>query len=479
MIRSGLWSLLILLITSTAVAGELTWLTDLEQGRRQAREEGKDLLVLFTGTSWCYHCGELDYDVLNRADFARIANTLVLVKLEFPFSHDLLPAENKDQYIAWRREFGIVGFPTLFLADSQGRPYVVTGNTGEPVKEYVAQLEGLQVNRSRRDSALEAASKATGLDAAKHLNQALDAVAAGFDPDFKTTEGSYLAWFYRPEIDRLLAADPDDALGLKAKYRAILDNTEQKRVDALLEQLATTRREQGEDAAIELVRSELGRADSHAVADQLRVSLVDYLASAERYSEALEAATQFAALPQVEPNRRRIFRQQAASYLKKLGRLEEALAMLEAAIHEVGESHPRALRTYQTKAEELAKLGRLDEAEATWKRAERCARPGTMNWREVQIFRGRLLSKLARHSEALAVFTDLVADTEIGPTDRALALGELAVALGLAGQQAQAELRSEEAESLLEGTSSPAELELAGFIRGRLRLARGEPASSE
>jgi tetratricopeptide (TPR) repeat protein len=204
----------------------------------------------------------------------------------------------------------------------------------------------------------------------------------------------------------------------------------------------------------------------------LRISLVGSLASAERYPEALEAATQFARLPQVEPDQRRRFRQQAAAYLQELGRDADALTMYESAIKEVGAEDPKASPTFQRLAAFLTELGRLDEAEATWKRAERCARPGTMNWREVQIFRGRLLSKLERHSEALAVFNNLVADNEIGPTDRALALAELAIALRLAGQQDQAEGRSREAEALLQG-------ETAVFIRGRLRLARGEEASGE
>ena len=100
--------------TWTVAAGELAWLTDLEQGKRQAREQGKDLLILFTGTAWCGFCTQLDYEVLDRSDFARIANTMVLVKLEFPASHDLLPQAIQEKYVAWRNEFGIVGFPTLF-----------------------------------------------------------------------------------------------------------------------------------------------------------------------------------------------------------------------------------------------------------------------------------------------------------------------------------------------------------------------------
>jgi protein disulfide-isomerase len=336
MIRRALYLSLLLFWSWSVAAGEVSWLTDLGQGRRQAREQGKDLLILFTGTAWCGFCTQLDYEVLDRADFARIANALVLVKLEFPAANELLPPATKEEYIAWRNEFGIVGFPTLFLADFTGRPYAVTGCTGEPVKEYVDRLEALRANRDKRDEALGQAQHAQGLDAARCLDRALDAVVSGIDDDYRTPDGSYLAWFYRAEIDRILAADADDALGLRTKYRALLDNKQQKRIQALLDQLAATRRERGEEAAIELINTELARADSEPVAAQLRVSLVSYLESAQRYPEALETVLRFAALPQTEPNQRRVLKGQAASLLQELGRDEEALLMYEEAIHEVG-----------------------------------------------------------------------------------------------------------------------------------------------
>ena len=170
---------------------------------------------------------------------------------------------------------------------------------------------------------------------------------------------------------------------------------------------------------------------------------------------------------------------QAASLLQELGRDEEALLMYEEAIHEVGEQDPTAVHSLDRKAGLFARLGRLEEAEATWQRAERCVKPGTLDWREVQIFRGRLLSKLGKHSEALAVFTNLAAETDIGASDRALALGELAVALGLAGQAVQADTRAAETESLLEELTSQEDADLAKFIRGRLRLARGQSSTKD
>ena len=162
----------------------------------------------------------------------------------------------------------------------------MTGCTGEAVKEYVDRLESLRANRSKRDEALEQAQSSQGLEAARHLDFALDAVAYGIGENYRTPEGSYLAWFYRAEIDHILAADADDAQGLRTKYRTLLDNTQKERIQSLLDQLAKIRRERGEEAAIELIRTELAWADSEPVAAQLRVSLVSYLESAQRYPEA-------------------------------------------------------------------------------------------------------------------------------------------------------------------------------------------------
>jgi hypothetical protein len=62
----------------------------------------------------------------------------------------------------------------------------------------------------------------------------------------------------------------------------------------------------------------------------------------------------------------------------------------------------------------------------------------------------------------------------IGVADQSPALGELAVAQALAGQTAQADASAAEAESLLEGLTSPEDAGTVEFIRGRLQLARGK-----
>ena len=61
------------------------WLTDFEAAKAQATEEGKDLLVDFSGSDWCYWCKKLDGEVFSKPGFMDTASSdFVFVKIDFP-----------------------------------------------------------------------------------------------------------------------------------------------------------------------------------------------------------------------------------------------------------------------------------------------------------------------------------------------------------------------------------------------------------
>src|SRR5262249_10292960 len=142
-----------------------------------AAKDGKDLFILFTGTEWCSPCVQFEADVLSRPEFPRGAGPFVLVKLEFPKSDDEMPADRRDDLIAWRERYGVRAFPSVFLADAAGRPYAATGHLGIGAAEYVQRLGKLREAKGRRDAALSKASTATGAEKARQLDAALSALA--------------------------------------------------------------------------------------------------------------------------------------------------------------------------------------------------------------------------------------------------------------------------------------------------------------
>ena len=123
-------------------AAEAVWLTDLDEGIKVAKAEKKAILVDFTGSDWCGWCIRLKKEVFDQKEFAAATKDFVLVELDYP-QKKKQPAEEKAKNKALAEKFGIEGFPTIMLLDSNGVPFAQTGyEAGGPVK-YLAHLAEL------------------------------------------------------------------------------------------------------------------------------------------------------------------------------------------------------------------------------------------------------------------------------------------------------------------------------------------------
>jgi protein disulfide-isomerase len=97
------------------------WETNYNAALEQAAKENKMVLLDFTGSDWCGWCVKLHKETFSKPEFQQFASkSLVLVELDFPRgkeqSEDL---KKQNQELA--DKFGIEGFPTLVLLDSQGK----------------------------------------------------------------------------------------------------------------------------------------------------------------------------------------------------------------------------------------------------------------------------------------------------------------------------------------------------------------------
>jgi len=62
----------------------------LRRRRDQAKSEGKQVLLNFTGSDWCVNCFRLDDEVFSKPEFADYARShYVLVTLDFPIKKEL------------------------------------------------------------------------------------------------------------------------------------------------------------------------------------------------------------------------------------------------------------------------------------------------------------------------------------------------------------------------------------------------------
>lgn len=143
---SALFVLFIFLFTScnngqSASSDGLNWENNLEQAIAQAKKENKAVLVNFTGSDWCIWCKRLSSEVFQQEAFKNYADdNLVLVMLDFPRN-----IQQSSETQAYNRNlaqrYGIQGFPTILIFDSQGKMVAQTGYQPGGPEKYIEHIK--------------------------------------------------------------------------------------------------------------------------------------------------------------------------------------------------------------------------------------------------------------------------------------------------------------------------------------------------
>jgi len=189
------------------------WIVDFEKAKETAAKEKKDILMDFTGSDWCGYCIKLHDEVFTKDEFAKEApKSFVLLKLDFPKDTSKQTKAEIDQNSKLNEQYKVSGYPTIFLADTKGRPYgKLVGYDGTPAGDYMKKLLEMQKVRVQRDDLFGKAEQAKELEKAKLLDQALSLLDA-----------ELVLAMYRDEMEQIVALDKDNTATLKGKYENIL-----------------------------------------------------------------------------------------------------------------------------------------------------------------------------------------------------------------------------------------------------------------
>ena len=139
-----LLSLITVMFTSCGnnqTSDELNWTTDLGKAIEKAKEENKAVLVNFTGSDWCQWCFKLSDEVFSQDEFKKYAeNNLVLVKVDFP--RNITQSNQTKLYNqSLAQKFGVQGFPTIIIINSEGRAVAKTGYQPGGANNYVSHIQ--------------------------------------------------------------------------------------------------------------------------------------------------------------------------------------------------------------------------------------------------------------------------------------------------------------------------------------------------
>lgn len=203
-------SLLLPAILVGCGAPKLTWHETIEAAQGEAAKTKTAILVNFTGSDWCSWCKKLAGEVFDTPEFAVEAGKhFTFVKLDYPRAIEL-PEATKRYNEETMARFGIEGFPTILLLDSNGRAYARTGYQQGGAKAYLAHLIALSNQAARRDALLKAVTRET--EPAKKLDALVSAIS-------NFSDWGIIASF--PELKgEVIRLDSDDARGLRSKYSA-------------------------------------------------------------------------------------------------------------------------------------------------------------------------------------------------------------------------------------------------------------------
>lgn len=120
------------------------WMTDFEKAKAKAKAENKHMLIDFSGSDWCGWCVKLDKEVFSQKDFKAYAtDNLVLVLADFPRDKSKQSAELQKQNAQMAEEFGVRGFPSVFILNPDGKAVAQTGYQDGGPEAYVAHIKKL------------------------------------------------------------------------------------------------------------------------------------------------------------------------------------------------------------------------------------------------------------------------------------------------------------------------------------------------
>ncbi|MCB1228616.1 MAG: thioredoxin family protein [Verrucomicrobiae bacterium] len=187
------------------------WHVDYQAARKEAIDQGKHLLLLFTGSDWIPLCRIFDRDILNQPDFVDAATEkYVLVRFDFP-KEQRLPAPVAAQNQMFMRAYRVSAFPTVFLTDTDGRPYGINGYQAVTPANYGKIITAMRQMGTLRDQYFEKAENAEGVEKAKLLVKGVP-----------NLPGNLSARYYRPQLETIVANDPQDETGKVEKCKRLI-----------------------------------------------------------------------------------------------------------------------------------------------------------------------------------------------------------------------------------------------------------------
>ena len=119
------------------------WSMDFDAAIKLAEKHNLAIFLNFTGSDWCGWCKLMDRSVFSDVEWSKFAKEkLSLVTIDFPQDPTIVPAHFKDRNLKLQERFGIMGYPTYVLLESDGETELgrLGANQDKSVKRFKQEI---------------------------------------------------------------------------------------------------------------------------------------------------------------------------------------------------------------------------------------------------------------------------------------------------------------------------------------------------
>ena len=196
------------LLTCCAQA-QTTWVTDVEEGKKDAAKNNKNMLIVFTGSDWNDQSKDLITDVFTDEFFKKGSKKYVLCNVDIVKDKTLMDATQLQTNYTIASQYNVQSLPLFVLLTPDGDVYGTTSVTDE-----TGTIDGLLNLLATFDEAKEKLvdlkkkiNSSEGVEKAQNIDLFIEAV----DPSQREQ--------YADLIRQVPDLDSDGTAGLKGKYQ--------------------------------------------------------------------------------------------------------------------------------------------------------------------------------------------------------------------------------------------------------------------
>jgi protein disulfide-isomerase len=122
------------------------WTMDFTAASKLAAEKSLPMMLNFTGSDWCGWCKLMDKGVFSKDEWKQYAaENALLVTIDFPKDKSIVPEKYLARNEALRGQFGVGGYPTYVILDSDGETVLgqLAAGKGKTPESFIKEFQGV------------------------------------------------------------------------------------------------------------------------------------------------------------------------------------------------------------------------------------------------------------------------------------------------------------------------------------------------